>query len=153
MLCTNRDCRLLDILLKRGWPSCHSDDYQYLFEQDIRVVAIPAEWLIFFFLSKNLIWWGFLGHPMVKTPCFQWRGHGLDPWSGDLTCCVMWPKKKDFYQINFLSLGVRVIFTLQNFWYNLTLSEIKLILWGIIFKLCVCVCVCVDMKQVGILFP
>ena len=87
-----------------------------------------------------MIWWGFLGSPVVKTPCFQCRGHGLDPWS-DLTCCVMWPKKKKRFDKS-LSLGVRIIFTLQNFWYNLTLSEIKLILWGIIFKLCVCECVC-----------
>ena len=33
---------------------------------------------------------------MVKTPSFQSRGHGLDPWSGkyDLTGCVVRPKKK-----------------------------------------------------------
>ena len=23
------------------------------------------------------------GGPVVKTPCFHYRGHGLDPWSGN----------------------------------------------------------------------
>ena len=25
----------------------------------------------------------FPGGPVVKTPCFQWRGCGFDPWSGN----------------------------------------------------------------------
>ena len=31
-----------------------------------------------------------------KTPCFHYRGHGFDPWSGnqDLACLEMWPKEK-----------------------------------------------------------
>ena len=33
---------------------------------------------------------------MVKTPCFQCRGHGFNPWSGNLgpTGYVVWQKKK-----------------------------------------------------------
>ena len=38
----------------------------------------------------------FPGGPVVKTPCFHFRGHELDPWSGnyDLTCHVVQPRKK-----------------------------------------------------------
>ena len=34
--------------------------------------------------------------PVVRTPCFQCRGCGFDPWSGnkDPTCRAAWPKKK-----------------------------------------------------------
>ena len=33
---------------------------------------------------------------MVKGLCFQLRGYGFDPWSGnrDPTCLVVWPPKK-----------------------------------------------------------
>ena len=39
---------------------------------------------------------------MVKTPCFQCRGHGFNPWSGNLgpTGYVVWQKKK---KISFIS--------------------------------------------------
>ena len=38
----------------------------------------------------------FLGSPVVKTPCFQCRGQGFNPWSGnyDPTYRAVWPKKK-----------------------------------------------------------
>ena len=38
----------------------------------------------------------FPGGPVVKNLCFQGKGHGFDPWSGneDPTCCESWPKNK-----------------------------------------------------------
>ena len=38
----------------------------------------------------------FFGGPMVKTLCFQYRGHGFNPWLGnkDPTCHKAWSKKK-----------------------------------------------------------
>lgn len=34
--------------------------------------------------------WDFPGGPMIRTPCFQWRGPGFHPWMGkkDPTCCT-----------------------------------------------------------------
>ena len=36
-------------------------------------------------LHKEKYWplWDFPGGPVVKTLCFQCRGHGFDPWSGN----------------------------------------------------------------------
>ena len=38
----------------------------------------------------------FPGSPVVKTLCFQCRGHGFNPWSGnwDPLCCTVRPKNK-----------------------------------------------------------
>ena len=38
----------------------------------------------------------FPGGPEVRTPCFQCRGHGFDPWYGisDPANREGWPKKK-----------------------------------------------------------
>ena len=32
----------------------------------------------------------FPSRPVVKTPCFQCWGHGLDPWSGNLDPHAEW---------------------------------------------------------------
>ena len=41
-----------------------------------------------------MIYWDFPGGPVVKTLCFQCRGHGFDPWSWnkDPTCHAAWPE-------------------------------------------------------------
>ena len=50
---------------------------------------------IFFFLKRD-----FSGGPVIKTPCFQCRGPGFDPWSGkyiphaQVRVYVPQPKKK-----------------------------------------------------------
>ena len=38
---------------------------------------------------------------MVKTPCFQCRGRGFDPWSGNLGPTAVWCGKKK--KISFIS--------------------------------------------------
>ena len=45
---------------------------------------------------KNGFLQDFRGEPVVKTPHFQFRGCGFDPWSGnsDPSCCMAWQKKK-----------------------------------------------------------
>ena len=47
-------------------------------------------------LVKNIILWEFPGGPVVRTPQFHCRGHGLDPWSGnsDPACRTGMPKNK-----------------------------------------------------------
>ena len=49
-----------------------------------------------FFIFKEVALWGFLGSPVVKTPCFQCRGHRFSPGSGDgdPACHVVKPKNK-----------------------------------------------------------
>ena len=34
----------------------------------------------------------FPGSPVVRTPNFHYRGHELDPWSGNPVHCVVWQK-------------------------------------------------------------
>ena len=45
--------------------------------------------------SKSCVW-DFPGGPLVKTPCFQCREHGFDPWLGNLRspCVTVQPKKE-----------------------------------------------------------
>ena len=43
---------------------------------------------------KNVLSWDFPGSPVVKTPCFQRRGHGLDPWSGTKIPYAVWHGRK-----------------------------------------------------------
>ena len=37
---------------------------------------------------------------VIKTLCFQYRGHRFNPWlrNCDPTCCVVWAKKKKRYK-------------------------------------------------------
>ena len=34
-------------------------------------------------ILKMHSYWDFLGGPVFKTPCSQWRLHGINPWSGN----------------------------------------------------------------------
>lgn len=45
--------------------------------------------------------WGFPGYSVVKTPPFQCRGYGFDPWLGNKnpTWLEVWPKN-NFFKIN-----------------------------------------------------
>ena len=43
---------------------------------------------------KNVLSWDFPGSPMVKTPCFQRRGYGLDSWSGTKILYAVWHGQK-----------------------------------------------------------
>ena len=42
----------------------------------------------------------FPGGPVVKTPCFQCRGHKFNPWLGneDPACCAAWPQINKFFK-------------------------------------------------------
>ena len=63
----------------------------------------------FLFLNEIIIIenssWDFPSGPVVKTPLFQCRGWGSDPWSRsyDPTCCAVQPKRKRFLYFNILS--------------------------------------------------
>ena len=65
-------------------------------------------------MAKKKINQDFPGGPVFKTPCFQHRGHGFNPWleDKDPTCHRVQPKKKEF-TINkaytFLLLEIKVI--------------------------------------------
>ena len=57
------------------------DTKQQISELEDRVVEITqAEEDKEFFKNEDSL--GFPSSPVVKTPCFQCRGHGFDPWSG-----------------------------------------------------------------------
>ena len=48
------------------------------------------------FPSIKVVYRDNLGSPVVKTPSFQCRGCGFNPWleDKDPTCCKAWPEKK-----------------------------------------------------------
>ena len=48
-------------------------------------------------MAKKKINQDFPGGPVFKTPCFQHRGHGFNPWleDKDPTCHRVQPKKKN----------------------------------------------------------
>ena len=48
-----------------------------LYADDILYIENPKD------SHKNYYNWDFPGSPVVKTPCFQCRGCGFDPWSGN----------------------------------------------------------------------
>ena len=43
---------------------------------------------------KTVLSWDFPGSPVVKTLCFQHRGHGLDPWLGTKLLYAVWHGRK-----------------------------------------------------------
>ena len=48
------------------------------------LILIPTNFsLVFNFLICIRKGRGFPGSPVVKTPCFHYRGHGFYPWSGN----------------------------------------------------------------------
>ena len=47
-----------------------------------------------------ILFWDFCGDAVVKVPCFYWREHGFDPWTGNLRShmpCDMAKKYVDFF--------------------------------------------------------
>ena len=50
---------------------------------------------------------------VVKTPCFQCRGHSLIPGQGSSTCCVVWQKKKKAKAGDILVISVHLYWRLM----------------------------------------
>ena len=52
----------------------------------------------------------FSGGPMVKTPCFQHRGHGFNPYLGPKIPHATWPKSKKKYRQFFMYKNHHIIY-------------------------------------------
>ena len=73
---------------------------------------------------------------MVKTLRFQCRGHGFDPWSGNLNPigCVVWPPKKKSLEKGFDTEFLTSIVMNASKWY-LSLS-LRTLCGPLCFPLC-----------------
>ena len=81
------------------WPGCGWKDIPASRPQQ-KIISYPVKRLTFFrsvlpkllscacespaVLVKKIASWDFPGGPGVRTPCFHCRGHGSNPWSGNL---------------------------------------------------------------------
>ena len=49
---------------------------------------------------------------MVKAPCFHCRGHGFNPWSGNLRSCMLLGEEKK--QVNQFIILISVISAMEK---------------------------------------
>ena len=81
---------------KNIYPSIQVTQRKLWFSHFHWICAYFIFWNILFSSLIKYLNRDFSGSPVIKTPCFQFRGCEFDPWSGnqDPTCHNAWPKKK-----------------------------------------------------------